>query len=35
MEAACGDLWPALKARLKDSNKNLATQVQNPTFRAL
>lgn len=27
MEAACGDLWPALKARLKDSNKNLATQV--------
>ncbi len=27
MEANCGDLWPALKARLKDSNKNLATQT--------
>lgn len=27
MDAACGDLWPALKARLKDSNKNLATQT--------
>jgi hypothetical protein len=27
MEASCGDLWPALKARLKDSNKNLATQT--------
>ena len=27
MEGSCGELWAALKARLKDSNKNLATQV--------
>jgi cytoskeleton-associated protein 5 len=27
MEGSCGEMWAALKARLKDSNKNLATQV--------
>jgi len=27
MEGSCGELWAGLKARLKDSNKNLATQV--------
>lgn len=27
MEGACGELWAGLKARLKDSNKNLAIQV--------
>ena len=27
MEGACGELWGAMKARLKDINKNLAIQV--------
>jgi cytoskeleton-associated protein 5 len=27
MDGSCGELWAGLKARLKDSNKNLATQT--------
>ena len=27
MEGACGELWASLKARLKDTNKNLSIQV--------
>ena len=32
MEGACGELWSAMKARLKDLNKNLAIQVSFPSL---